>query len=85
MKKTGDGMPRIQIKRNTKQGILIGNGVERKCRVDVATQLVEGIPTDRSFDIWVQDSLPPGDYKLLVEDAIVSMRYKRGAWQKITA
>jgi hypothetical protein len=78
-------MPRIQIKRDTKQGILVGNGVERKCRVDIATQLVEGVPTGSTFDIWVQDPVPAGDYRLLLENATVNMRYKRGAWQKVMA
>jgi hypothetical protein len=78
-------MPRIQIKREIKHGDLIGNGVECKCRVEVATQLMEGTPLDRTLDIWVQDPLPEGDYKLLVDGGTVSMRYSRGLWQEVKA
>jgi hypothetical protein len=78
-------MPRIQIKREIKHGELIGNGVKCKCRVEVATQLLEGIPRDRTLDIWVQDPLPEGNYELLIDGGTVSMRYSRGLWQEVKA
>ena len=76
-------MPRSQIKREIKYGDLVGNGVECKCRVEVVTQLIEGIPRDRTLDIWVQDPLPEGNYKLLVDGGTISMRYIRGSWQEV--
>ena len=76
-------MPRIQIKREIKYGNLVGNGVECKCRVEVVTQLVEGIPIDRALDIWVQNPIPEGNYKLLLDGETVSMRYTRGSWQEV--
>ncbi len=50
---------------------------------EVATQLMEGIPLDRTLDIWLQDPLPEGNYKLLVDSGTVSMRYSRGSWQEV--
>jgi hypothetical protein len=76
-------MPRIQVKKSVQQGMLSGEGVDCKCRVEISTQFVEGKPTDRTFDLWVQKTPPEGTYRLLLDGAAISMRYRRGLWQEV--
>ena len=76
-------MPRIQVKKSVQQGVLSGNGVDCKCRVEISTQFIEGNPTDRTLDIWVLKAPSEGAYKLLMNGEAVSMRYTRGLWHEV--
>jgi hypothetical protein len=76
-------MPRIQVKKSVQQGLLSGNGVDCKCRVEISTQFIEGNPTDRTLDIWVQKAPPEGAYRLLMDSEAVSMRFSRGLWREV--
>lgn len=80
---TWEKMPRIQIKSDIQLGKLMGNGLELRCRVEITSKMTQGLPTVRQFDVWVGQSLPAGEYKLVIEGETLLMQYSRGLWHEI--
>jgi len=78
-------MPAFQIKREFHKGVLIGNGIARRCRVEFVIRTAPGLPTLRQLDIWIDDSPPEGNYKLSVNGSILAVRFARGAWLEAAA
>jgi hypothetical protein len=82
---TGEVMPRIQIKTDVHLGVLRGNDVECKCRVEIVTKTIQGVFSGRELDIWVANPVPDGTYQLLLNDETLNMVLKRGVWKEVTA
>jgi hypothetical protein len=80
---TWEKMPRIQIRRDVQLGELVGNGLELKCRVEITSKTAQGLLTVRQFDIWIGESLPAGEYKLVIPGETLLMQYSHGLWQEI--
>ncbi len=78
-------MPPIRITREVHQGVLSGNGIDCKCRVELVTKITPGFPSDRRLDIWIPESPSEGNYKLFVNGTILEVRFKRGAWMEAVA
>jgi hypothetical protein len=78
-------LARIQIQREVHVGVLSGNGFEQRCRVELVTKITPGFPSVRQLDIWIEQPLPRGDYKLLVNGAILGVRFERGVWMESVA
>jgi|ERR1039457_6103451 hypothetical protein len=78
-------MPRIQIKRDIQQGVLFGNGVAYRCRVEITTMTSQGRPHVRQLDIWIGESLPAGEYRLVINGETLLMHYSRGLWHEVIA
>ncbi len=76
-------MPRIQVKRDIRQGVLFGNGLECRCRVEITTLTSQGRPHVRQLDIWIGESLPAGEYRLVMNGEILLMQYSHGLWHEI--
>ena len=76
-------MPRIQIKRDIRQGVLFGNGLECRCRVEITTLTSQGRPHVRQLDIWVGESLPAGEYRLVMNGETLLMHYSKSLWHEI--
>jgi len=80
-----ESMPRVQIKKDIQQGVLLGRGLASRCRVEISTKTSEGHPSTRQLDIWVGEPLPVGEYKLVIKGEILLVRYWRGLWKEIAS
>jgi hypothetical protein len=78
-------MPPIRIKRDIHQGVLSGNGVICRCRVELVTKTTAGHPPVRMLDVWIQKKPPEGNYKIFVNGTILQVRFSRGAWLEAVA
>lgn len=81
----GENMSPIRIIREVHQGVLSGNGIECKCRVELATRINPGFPTIRMLDVWIPQKPPEGNYKLLLNGTTLEVQFKRGAWLESVA
>jgi hypothetical protein len=79
-----ENMPRIQVKRDIQQGVLLGDGLALRCRVEITTKASEGLVSTRKLDIWVEESIPASEYRLVMNGESVLMKYSRGSWCEIT-
>lgn len=77
-----ESMPRVQIKKDIQQGVLLGRGLASRCRVEITTKTSEGHASIRQLDIWVAEPLPVGEYKLVIKGEILLVRYWRGLWRE---
>lgn len=77
-------MPRIQIKTDVHLGLLRGNDVECKCRVEIVTKTVQGVPSARDLDIWVANPVPDGTYQLLLDSETLDVLLQRGVWKEVS-
>ena len=77
-----ESMPRVQIKKDIQQGVLLGRGLASRCRVEITTKTSAGHPSSRQLDIWVAEPLPVGEYKLVIKGEILLARYWRGLWRE---
>jgi hypothetical protein len=78
-------MPPIRIKKDIHQGVLTGNGVICRCRVELVTKTTAGHPPVRIIDVWIEKKPPEGDYKIFVNGTILQVRFSRGAWLEAVA
>jgi hypothetical protein len=78
-------MPPIRIQREIHQGLLSGNGIDCRCRVELVTKITPGFPPVRTLDIWIEKSPAEGNYKVFVNGATLSVRFARGAWREAAA
>jgi hypothetical protein len=81
----GANMSPIRITREVHQGWLSGNGIECKCRVELAMKITPGFATVRTLDIWIPEKPPEGNYKLQVNGTTLEVQFKRGAWLEAVA
>jgi hypothetical protein len=80
-----ESMPRVQIKKDIQQGVLLGGGLALRCRVEITTKASEALASSRQIDIWVGKSLPAGKYKVVMKGETLIMQYSRGSWKEITS
>ena len=78
-------MPPIRITREIQQGLLSGNGIDCRCRVELVTKITPGFPPVRMLDIWIEHCPPEGNYKVLVNGVTLSVRFAHGAWREAVA
>jgi len=76
--------PRTQIKRDIQQGVLLGNELASRCRVEITTKASQGLPPTRQLNIWVGEILPAGEYLLVIKGETLRMQYSQGLWREIT-
>jgi hypothetical protein len=62
---------------------LFGNGLECRCRVEITTLTSQGRPHVRQLDIWVGESLPAGEYRLVMNGETLLMHYSKSLWHEI--